>query len=83
MNNAPVNSNPTPDAAAMAPATSPADTKAILLTEIGAKWNKLSKQDLSALKGREDLVTQVVAKYGLEKRQAQKAVDGLLKGRVI
>jgi hypothetical protein len=77
------NSNLTPNAAPASPTTSHVDTKKILLTEIGAKWNKLSEQDLSSLKGSDDLVTQVVAKYGLEKIQAQMAVESLLKGRVI
>jgi hypothetical protein len=49
-----------------------AETKQIVLKEIGSKWGKFSEQDLSALKGNDDLVTQVVAKYGLEKAQAQR-----------
>jgi hypothetical protein len=60
-----------------------AATKQIVLNEIEVKWNKFSKQDLSALKNKEDLVTQVVAKYGLEKVAAQRDVDALLKGRAI
>jgi len=44
---------------------------------------QFSEQDLSALKGKDDLVNQVVAKYGLEKGQAQRDVDALLKGRQI
>ena len=60
-----------------------AETKQIVLKEIGAKWGKFSEQDLSALKGNDDLVAQVVAKYGLEKAQAQRDVDALLKGRHI
>jgi hypothetical protein len=60
-----------------------AETKQIVLKEIGSKWGKFSEQDLSALKGSDDLVSQVVAKYGLEKAQAQKDVDALLKGRHI
>jgi hypothetical protein len=75
-------SNVTPNAAAVKPETS-ADTKQIVLKEIGSKWNKFSEQDLSSLKGKDDLVTQVVAKYGLEKAQAQKDVDALLNGRQI
>jgi hypothetical protein len=58
-----------------------AETKKIVLKEIGAKWSKFSEQDLSALKSKDDLVTQVVAKYGIEKGVAQRDVDGLLKGR--
>ena len=61
----------------------PAETRQIVLKEIGVKWNKFSEQDLSALKGKDDLVTQVGAKYGLEKAQAQRDVDTLLKGRQI
>ena len=49
----------------------------------GAKWNKFSPQDLSSLKNRDGLVTKVVAKYGLEKIQALRDVDALLKGRLI
>jgi len=60
-----------------------AGTKQIVLKEIGSKWGKFSEQDLSALKGNDDLVTQVVAKYGLEKAQAQRDVDALPKGRHI
>ena len=60
-----------------------AETRQIVLKEIGTKWNKFSEQDLSALKGKDDLVNQVVAKYGLEKGQAQRDVDALLKGRQI
>jgi hypothetical protein len=59
------------------------DNKQIVLKEIGVKWDKFSAQDLSALKGKDDLVTQVVAKYGTEKGQAQRDVDALLKGRQI
>lgn len=60
-----------------------ADTRQIVLKEIGAKWGKFSEQDLSALKSKDDLVTQVVGKYSLEKDQAQRDVEALLKGRQI
>jgi hypothetical protein len=59
------------------------ETRQIVLKEIGAKWNKFSEQDLSSLKSNDDLVTQVVAKYGLEKGQVQRDVDTFLKGRQI
>jgi hypothetical protein len=60
-----------------------AETRQIVLNEIGSKWNKFSAQDLSALKNKDDLITQVVAKYGLETAQAQRDVDAMLKGRQI
>lgn len=73
--------NEAPGNPATAKAETATDTKRIVLREIGAKWDKFSETELSALKGKDDLVTQVVAKYGLEKPQAQKDVDTLLKGR--
>ncbi|MGA7975315.1 MAG: hypothetical protein WCA36_21170 [Pseudolabrys sp.] len=60
-----------------------AENKQILLKDIGAKWNKFSEQELGALKNRDELVTQVVAKYSLDKAQAQKDVDAVMKGRQI
>jgi hypothetical protein len=45
-----------------------------------AKWGKFSEQDVFALKGRADLVSQVVAKYGVP-QVAQTQVHALLKGR--
>ena len=72
----------TSDGAAAKPEVA-AEARQIVLKEIGAKWGKFSEHDLSALKGNDDLVDQVVAKYGLEKVQAQRDVDALLKGRHI
>ena len=62
---------------------SAADTKQILLKDIGAKWNKFSEQELGALKSKDDLVSQVVAKYSIDKAQAQRDVDAVMKGRQI
>jgi hypothetical protein len=61
----------------------PTDTKQILLKDIASKWGKFSEQELEALKSKEDLVTQVVAKYSIDKAQAQREVDTLMKGRQI
>jgi hypothetical protein len=60
-----------------------ADAKQILLKDIGAKWGKFSQQELGALKSKDDLVTQVVAKYSIDKAQAQRDVDAVMKGRQI
>jgi anaerobic selenocysteine-containing dehydrogenase len=62
-------------------ATAKSETRQIVIKEIEATWGKFSEQDLSALKNKDDLVTQLVAKYGREKSQAQRDVDALLKGR--
>ncbi len=58
-----------------------ARTKQIVCNEIRLKWGKFSDQDLS--KDNNDLVTQLATKYGLEKAQAQRNVDALMKGRQI
>ena len=59
------------------------EMRQIVLKEIGAKWNKFSERDLSALENKDDVVTQVVAKYGLDKAQAQRDVDALMRDRHI
>jgi hypothetical protein len=61
----------------------PANTKQILLKDIASKWGKFSEQELEALKSKDDLVTQVVTKYSIDKAQAQREVDALMKGRQI
>jgi division protein CdvB (Snf7/Vps24/ESCRT-III family) len=68
---------------ATAKTATPAETRQIVLMEIETKWGKFSQQELSALKDRDDLVTQIVAKYGTEQGQAQKDVDAVLNGRQI
>jgi hypothetical protein len=60
-----------------------AETQQIVRREVGARWNKLSAQDLSALKDRDDLVREVVSRYGIEMSEAQSDVDSVLKGRPI
>jgi len=57
--------------------------KKAVLKDIHAKWDKFSHADLAALKGRDDLVAQVIAMYGQEKGMVQRDVDALLKGRTI
>jgi hexokinase len=57
--------------------------KQAVLKEICAKWGKFSEQDASSLKGKSDLVSQVVAKYGIDQSQALREVDALLKGRQV
>jgi hypothetical protein len=59
------------------------DQKNAVLKEICSKWSKFSEQDVAAMKGKADLVSQVVTKYGLPQIQAQSEVDALLKGRQI
>jgi hypothetical protein len=60
-----------------------AENKQAVLNDIRAKWDKFSEQDVSALKSRDDLVSQVSAKYDMKPDQAQRDVDAVLKGRKI
>ena len=59
------------------------DQKSDVMKDICAKWSKFSEQDVAAIKGKSDLVSQVVVKYGLPQIQAQSEVDALLKGRQV
>ena len=59
------------------------DQKSAVMKEICSKWSKFSEQDVAAMKGKADLVSQIVTKYGLVQTQAQSEVDALLKGRQI
>jgi hypothetical protein len=61
----------------------PDQTKLMVAKDIIAKWSHFSEQEVSALKGKAELVSQVAAKYGLEQAQAQREVDAVLKGRQI
>ena len=58
-----------------------AGDKQAVLKDIRAKWDKFSEQDVSALKGKDDLVSQVQTKYDMKQDQAQREVDAVLKGR--
>ena len=59
------------------------DQKQAVIKDICAKWSKFSAQDVTALKGKSDLVAQVVSKYSMPQAQAQTEVDALLKGRQV
>jgi hypothetical protein len=54
-----------------------------VLNDVGAKWNRFSRQELSALASNDDLVTRIVAKYGVDKAAAQRDVEAVMDGRNI
>ena len=60
---------------------SDSEGRKIIINEIQIKWGMFSDRDVFALKGREDLISQVRSKYKLDQAQAQKDVDALLNGR--
>ena len=51
--------------------------------EIGQKWEKFSATEIAAIKDKDDLVSQVQAKYGLDRSKAQSEVDAFAKGRLL
>jgi RecA/RadA recombinase len=59
----------------------PALAKRALRADIGGKWGKFTEQELTDLKDNDDLVTQLVAKYGLEKDAAQRDAAAVVNGR--
>jgi len=59
----------------------PAAVKRTLRADIGSKWGKFSTQELTDLKDSDDLVTQLVAKYGLDKDVAQRDAAAIVNGR--
>ncbi|QQR69978.1 MAG: hypothetical protein IPI58_00255 [Alphaproteobacteria bacterium] len=60
-----------------------AGDKQAIMKEIGTKWDKFSEPELSAIKGKDDLIAQLSAKYHMDRVVAQRDVDALLKGRHI
>lgn len=72
-----------PVSTTITPENSNSATDAHVMTrkDIRAKWDKFSEQDVTAFKNKDELVNQVVAKYGTEKGQALRDVDAVLKGR--
>ena len=57
------------------------DPKKQLRADIGGKWSKFSTQELSDLKDKDDLVSLLVAQYGLEKDAATRDAEAVVKGR--
>jgi hypothetical protein len=57
------------------------DAKAALGKDIRAKWDKFSEIEVGAMKSEDDLVTQLVAKYSLDKTLAQTEAKAVVNGR--
>ncbi len=55
----------------------------LLLMDIHITWSRLTREEVAALKDRNELVMLLVARYGLEKETARRDVDALLGGRTL
>lgn len=69
------------DHAQAATNSAPSAANAGMRSEIIGKWSKFSEAEVTALKSKDDLISQVQSKYSLDKTQAQKDVDTFAKGR--
>lgn len=58
-----------------------ANARKLLQKDIHVKWGKFSEQEIGEIKSNDDLVTQLVARYGLAKDAAQRDAEAVLKGR--
>ncbi len=58
-----------------------AEIRKIIVNEFRSKWGKFSVKELTALTGKDALVSQLQTRYGLSKERAIGQVDELLKGR--
>ena len=64
-----------------APASSP--VTGISRQDISLHWTKITEQDALSLNNKQDLVSLVKARYGLDPDQAQRDVETWLNGRVL
>jgi len=59
------------------------ETKRSILSDIRTTWGKFSEDDLGRLRSNDDLVTEIAARYNIDKAQAQRDVDAMMRGRQI
>lgn len=71
----------TPAAPTVAQQDQAANARKLLQKDIHVKWGKFSEQEIGEIKSNDDLVTQLVARYGLAKDAAQRDAEAVLKGR--
>jgi len=57
------------------------NAKTALNKDIMAKWDKFSEIEIGALKSEDDLVSQLVTKYSLDKAKAQTEAKAVVNGR--
>ena len=53
----------------------------MLRAEIGDRWDKFTQPELDALRNNDDLVAQLIVKYGLRKDAAMRDAAALVRGR--
>lgn len=63
------------------PAAITPEERSIIVKELQSKWGKFSVKELTALKGKDALVTQLQTRYGMSEPRAIGAVDEFLHGR--
>jgi hypothetical protein len=59
--------------------TTPGDLRAREVRFVASKWSRLSAADIAGLDSTDDLVSALVAKYGLALAQAQKIIEAAMR----
>ena len=59
------------------------ETKRSILGDIRTTWGKFSEDDLTRLRSNDELVTEIANRYNIDKAQAQRDVDAMMRGRQI
>jgi hypothetical protein len=59
-----------------------AHQKILLRLDVGMRWDKFSTREIIDLKDDDDLVTRLVAKYGLQKEAATRDAEAVVRGRI-
>ena len=55
----------------------------LLLMDIHITWARLTREEVASLRDRDELVTLLVARYGLAAETARRDIDTLLGGRTL
>ena len=61
--------------------STPDDSASDMRAEIETKWGKFDAEEIAALKSNDDLVAQLVSKYGLDAAEALSEVKAFAKDR--
>ena len=61
--------------------STPNKSASAMRTEIETKWGKFDAQEIVALKSNDDLVAQLMSKYGLDKAEAIREVEAFARDR--
>jgi hypothetical protein len=59
------------------------ETKRDILKDVRSRWGQFSEDDLGRLQSNDHLITEIAARYGIDRAKAQSDVDAMMHGRQI